>query len=198
MGYMGDEEKTKTTIDPQGWLQTGDVVSIISYGEVNGAPAPEFIKITGRVKELIITAGGENIPPVLIEDHIKQNCPALSNVMVVGDRQKYLTMLVAAKVKENPGDGSATEELVAEAVGVDEGCKTVSDAVKSEKWKKYLDEGLARYNKDQCLSNAQKVQKWALIPTTFTVAGGELGPTLKLKRGPTAEKYDSIIQGMYK
>mmetsp|Transcript_59076 Transcript_59076/g.129401 ORF Transcript_59076/g.129401 Transcript_59076/m.129401 type:complete len:704 (+) Transcript_59076:26-2137(+) len=197
MGYMDDDEKSRATIDKDGWLATGDVVSIKSYGEYNGKPAPEFVKITGRVKELIITAGGENIPPVLIEDAVKEQCSALGNVMAIGDQRKFLTMLVAAKVKENPADGSATEELIGEALALDPACTTVSQAKNSEIWKKAIDDAITKYNKEKAISQAQKIQKWVLIPTTFTVAGGELGPTLKLKRGPTMEKYANLITGMY-
>jgi len=66
------------------------------------------------------------------------------------------------------------------------------------KKKTYLyQEGIDKHNKENALSQAQKLEKWALIPTTFTVAGGELGPTLKLKGGPTADKYRTIINSMY-
>merc|ERR1711971_782702 len=193
MGYMYDEANTRKTIDAEHWLATGDVVSLRSYE--NGAP--EFLKITGRVKELIITAGGENIAPVPIETKVKEYCPALGNVMMIGDKQKFCSILVAAKVKEDVATGSATEELVAEALQVDPNCKSVSDAQRSELWKKHIQEAIDKYNQEDAVSQAQKLQKWSFIPTTFTVAGGELGPTLKLKRGPTAEKYQAIIDSMY-
>jgi long-chain-fatty-acid--CoA ligase ACSBG len=193
MGYMYDEENTKKTIDPEQWLATGDVVSLKSYAK----DAPEFLKITGRVKELIITAGGENIAPVPIETKVKEYCPALGNVMMIGDKQKFCSILVAAKVKEDIVTGSATEELVAEALQVDAHCHTVSDAQNSEVWRKYIQEAIDKYNREDAVSSAQKLQKWCFIPTTFTVAGGELGPTLKLKRGPTAQKYQDTIDSMY-
>merc|ERR1719281_1743262 len=193
MGYMYDEANSKKTIDQDGWLSTGDVVSLKSYASF----APEFLKITGRVKELIITSGGENIAPVPIENQVKEYCPGLGNVMMIGDKQKFCSMIIACKVKEDAATGSATEELVGEALLVDPTCKTVSEAMKSDLWKKHIQEGIEKYNKEDAVSQAQKLQKWAFIPTTFTVAGGELGPTLKLKRGPTAEKYQAIIDSMY-
>merc|ERR1719324_1543993 len=125
MGYMYDDANTKKTIDQEGWLATGDVVSLKSYA----SSAPEFLKITGRVKELIITGGGENIAPVPIEDKIKEYCCGLGNVMMVGDQQKYCSMIVAAKVREDPGTGTATEELVGEALQIDPACKTVSEKI---------------------------------------------------------------------
>merc|ERR1719359_832245 len=130
MGYMYDEANTRKTIAPDNWLSTGDVVSLKSFAR----DAPEFLKITGRVKELIITAGGENIAPVPIETKVKEYCPGLGNVMMIGDKQKFCSIIVAAKVKEDVATGSATEELMAEALQVDPNCKTVSDARQSEVW----------------------------------------------------------------
>merc|ERR1711972_1296329 len=183
----------KKTIDQDYWLATGDVVSLKSYAD----DTPELLKITGRVKELIITAGGENIAPVPIEDKVKEYCAGLGNVMMIGDQQKYCSMIVAAKVKEDAATGTATEELVGEALQVDPACKTVSDAQKSDLWKKHVQDGIDKYNRDDAVSQAQKIQRWAFIPTTFTVAGEELGPTLKLRRGPTANKYVDIVESMY-
>jgi len=80
MGYMRDAKSTAEAIDDDGWLHSGDIGALDADG---------FLHITGRIKELIITAGGENIPPVLIEDEIKKElCKVISNVMVIGDRKK--------------------------------------------------------------------------------------------------------------
>merc|ERR1712226_1755861 len=117
--------------------------------------------------------------------------------MMVGDQQKYCSMIVAAKVKEDAGTGTATEDLVGDGLGVDPKCKTVTDAMNSEAWRKHIQDGIDRYNEKDAVSQAQKIQRWAFIPTTFTVAGEELGPTLKLKRGPTAKKYEEVIKSMY-
>lgn len=90
MGYMNNEEKTAEAIDKDGYLHTGDIANVDDNG---------FLYITGRLKELIITAGGENISPVAIEDAIKNELTdCVSNCMLVGDRKKYLTVLVTLKV----------------------------------------------------------------------------------------------------
>jgi long-chain-fatty-acid--CoA ligase ACSBG len=90
MGYLNDETKTNESFDDEGWLRTGDIAKINE----------NFIFITGRLKELIITAGGENIAPVPIESNLWSELPRLiSNSMLVGDRKKYLVILVTLKVR---------------------------------------------------------------------------------------------------
>ena len=92
MGYLFNEEKTREVIDKDGWLHTGDVGCKLSDG---------FLKITGRIKELLITAGGENVPPVPIEDSIKKELPCISNAMLIGDRKKFLSCFLTLKVEVN-------------------------------------------------------------------------------------------------
>ena len=77
MGYLKNEKATMDTLDEQGYIKSGDKGKIDSEG---------FLKITGRIKELIITAGGENVAPVPIEDSFKQFCPPCSNIMMVGEQ----------------------------------------------------------------------------------------------------------------
>ena len=89
MGYLFNEEKTGEAIDADGWLHSGDIGRELSNG---------YLKITGRIKELIITAGGENVPPVLIEDGIMEELPCISNAMLIGDRRKFLSCLLTLKV----------------------------------------------------------------------------------------------------
>lgn len=114
-GYMGMPEQTKTTIDAEGWLHSGDVVDIDSDVDERIPGQSGFITITGRIKELIITAGGENIPPVLIENELKRAMPAISNAMVIGDRRKFLTVLLCLRV-EVDGDGAPTNKLMGAAL----------------------------------------------------------------------------------
>merc|ERR1719271_1800737 len=90
MGYMKDAAKTAEAIDSDGWLHSGDVGVMDNDG---------LLHITGRIKELIITAGGENIAPVPIEDKLKELCPAISNVMMVGDKRKYNVILLSVKTE---------------------------------------------------------------------------------------------------
>jgi long-chain-fatty-acid--CoA ligase ACSBG len=165
-----------------------------------GVPGTGFIRITGRIKELIITAGGENIAPVLIEDQMKDAMPALSNCMVIGDKRKFLTILFCLQVEIDENTGVPTNKLTGHALETSKkiGSKatTTDEAEDSAEWKKYFDDGMAVAN-DKATSHAQKVGKWALLPTDFSEPGGELTPTLKLKRSPAADKYSDVIEALY-
>lgn len=102
MGYYKNPEETSKTIDRQGFLHSGDM----------GALNPDGVLfITGRLKELLITAAGENIPPVLIQNQIKEELPFVSNVMLIGDGKKFLTALVTLKA-ELDGSGKIPQTLI--------------------------------------------------------------------------------------
>jgi long-chain-fatty-acid--CoA ligase ACSBG len=198
-GYLGMPDKTMDTIDADGFMHSGDVVAIDDCLQ-DGAPNTGFVSITGRIKELIITAGGENVAPVLIEDAMKEAMPALSNCMVIGDKRKFLSILFCLQVEINVEDGVATNKLTGVALETSKsiGSKAVTteEAKSCEKWKKYLDDGMAAAN-GKAISRAQRVAKWALLDTDFTEPGGELTPTLKLKRSVAADKYSTVVEGIY-
>jgi long-chain-fatty-acid--CoA ligase ACSBG len=88
MGYLNDAKSTKDVIDPDGYFHSGD----LGYIDEDG-----YMEITGRIKELIITAGGENVSPLVIEHGIMESCPLFSSVMVVGDMKKFLIALITLK-----------------------------------------------------------------------------------------------------
>lgn len=190
MGYYKNEEETKNTIDDNGYLHSGDVGKLDKHGNVS---------ITGRIKELIITAGGENVAPVLIENQIKEELPFISNAMVVGDKRKYLVILLTLKLALDK-DGKPTEALSDDAIkivkDIGSNAKTLSDAMKDEKLLKFIDAGIKKAN-ERSISRAQHVRKWAIIPGDFTVDGGELTPTLKLKRKFTSTKHTEAILKLY-
>ena len=92
MGYLNNKEKTMEALDDDGWFHSGDICKMDEDG---------FYRVVGRIKEVIITAGGENVAPNNIEDEVKKALPSVvSNVMVVGDKQKYLTCLITLKVSK--------------------------------------------------------------------------------------------------
>ncbi|XP_069071792.1 long-chain-fatty-acid--CoA ligase ACSBG2 isoform X2 [Pleurodeles waltl] len=193
MGYLNMEDKTKESLDEEGWLHSGDLGKHDEQG---------FLFITGRIKELIITAGGENIPPVPIEDAIKENVPIISNVMVIGDKKKFLSMLVTLKCNINGDTGEPEDDMTPEIIEFCQklGSKStkVSDIVGGKDKAVYaaIQEGLNRVNK-KATSNAQVIQKWVILEKDFTVAGGELGPTMKLKRPVVAKMYQDQIDNFY-
>jgi long-chain-fatty-acid--CoA ligase ACSBG len=199
-GYMGMPDKTNETIDDDGWLHSGDVVAIDNDHCPDVVKPSGFIKITGRIKELIITAGGENVPPVLIEDALKSAMPAVSNAMVIGDKRKFLSVLICLQVEINVETGEASNKLTGVALDTSKeiGSKatTTNEAIKDPLWTNYIDAGVKQANV-KATSRAQQISKWTLLSHDFTEKGGELTPTLKLKRSVTADKYANEIEAMY-
>ena len=189
MGYMHDPAKTAESIDEDGWLHSGDV------GRVD--PDTNLLSITGRIKELIITAGGENIAPVPIEDKIKSLLPGISNVMMVGDKKKYNTCLITLRqVPDLATEGGFTDELFGNSLEVSPASKTVTAAKADPTWTAYIQKGIDEYNK-VAVSNAQKIQKFTILDADFSVPGGELTATQKLKRAVVDKKYAAAIAAMY-
>jgi long-chain-fatty-acid--CoA ligase ACSBG len=195
IGYLNNEEKTRETLDSDGYIHSGD----IGTKDENG-----FIRITGRIKELIITAGGENVAPVLIEDSLKDICPIISNVMVIGDDKKYLTALITFKVEVDNSRGMSTPtknltptviDFLAEELKVTD-VTTTDDAIKNETIMKYIEKKMEE-NNHNAISRAQHVRKFRVLPTDFSMEGGELTPTLKLKRSVAQDNYAEIIADMY-
>ncbi|NWT21288.1 ACBG2 ligase, partial [Vireo altiloquus] len=193
MGYLNMEDKTKEAIDEDGWLHSGDLGKHDKDG---------FLFITGRIKELIITAGGENIPPVPIEDAVKNAVPIISNAMLVGDKAKFLAMLLTLKCVVDAETGEPGDDLTAEALEFCQklGSKAtkVSEIISSKDKAVYaaIQKGISGVN-EGAVSNAQKVQKWVLLEKDFSLFGGELGPTMKLKRPVVAQKYQDQIAQFY-
>lgn len=172
MGYLGSEEKTKEAMYEDGWLRSGDIGTIDKKG---------FVYITGRLKELLITAGGENVPPVPIEQAIKNELPHISNAFLVGDKRKFLSVLLTLRTEVDPETAAPVDQLqqsVQEWLKILEcPASTVTEVLKGGPDKRILvaiQEGIDRVNA-KATSNAQKIQKVALLPKDFSVATGELG-----------------------
>jgi long-subunit acyl-CoA synthetase (AMP-forming) len=174
-GYFKNEEATKQTIDPEGWLHSGDVGIIDAKG---------FLKITDRIKELIITAGGENIPPQVLEGKLKA-IPIVNQVVVIGDRRKYMTALFTLD----------PDKLDAELAAAGSPAKNMKETANCKKFKAYLQEKVEAVN--ATLARVQTIKKFVIIPEEFTPESGELTPTMKLKRRIINEKYAKEIESMY-
>lgn len=191
MGYLNMEDQTRATIDEKGRLHSGDVGRKDEDG---------FLHITGRIKELLITAGGENVPPVPIEDRLKVELPAISNCMLIGDKRKFLSMLITIRSEINADTQEPTNRLSpvalqwARSLGSD--AVLVSDVQRDVALLKSVQAAVDRVNK-AATSRAQCVQKWCILPRDFSEHGGELGPTLKLKRSVVEKMYHNTIDEFY-
>lgn len=188
MGYMKEAQKTQSAIDPDGFMHSGDIGAI---DEKTG-----LVRITGRIKELIVTAGGENIAPVPIEDMLKEELKAMANCMMVGDKRKYNIVLVTPLCEIDAKTGAPTNQLAGEALKVSPGVTTLEGAQSCPTWEKYFKDGITKVN-SQVVSRASKMQYHAIVPD-FSTATGELTPTLKLKRPVVQEKHQAVIEKLYK
>lgn len=182
LGYLNNAEATREVLDDEGWLHSGDLGRLDTDG---------FLWITGRLKELIITAGGENVAPTPIEAAIVERAPAVERAFVVGDRRKFLSVLLVVKAK---ADGT----LAGPAKEVDPAVTTIEEVAAggSDAWKSTLDKAVAAAN-EVSHSRATRVQKWAVLPRDFSEEEGELTPTLKVKRKNVVKNFESIIESLY-
>ncbi len=172
-GYYKNEEATRETL-VDGWLHTGDI------GEVD----PDgFLRITGRKKDIIITAGGKNITPANLEAEIKQH-PLVSQCVVIGDRRPYLVALVTLDPEEAAAYASE-HGLPADPTELAKNPEVRADI---EAHVEKINEKFAR---------VEQVKKIAILPADLSQEGGELTPTLKVKRAVVASKYAGEIDALY-
>ena len=160
----------------------------------------DCIRITGRLKELLITSGGENIPPLLIESKLLAEFPEAAHCVVVGEGRNFLAVLFTLKTVSDPNTDLPTEDFAIETLERSKllgspVTKTTEVAV-DRMWCEYIDRVIQRVN-DQALSKAQEIRKWRILPMGFSETGGEITPTLKVKRREIAFKYSELIDSIY-
>ena len=172
-GYYKNEAATTATI-LDGWLHTGDIGEVDSDG---------YLKITGRKKDIIITAGGKNITPANLEAEIKQH-PLVSQCVVIGDRRPYLVALVTLDPEEAVKYGKEN------GLDPDPGVVAANADVKSSIMA-YVD----RINEK--FARVEQVKKIKILPADLSQEAGELTPTLKVKRNVVADKYQGEVEGLY-
>ena len=152
---------------------------------------------------MIITAGGENVAPVPVEEKIKELLPCLSNVILIGDKRKFLSCFITFKVQvdKNQQDmptNNLTDDAIEWCQSVGSNATKVTDILSGPDGNvmNAIQSGIDKANK-QAVSRASCVQKWTILPLDVSVPTGELGPTLKLKRFAFNKKYDNAIERLY-
>jgi long-chain acyl-CoA synthetase len=174
-GYWHNEQATKEAIF-EGWFHTGDLGAIDDDG---------FLTIVGRKKEIIVTAGGKNVAPAVLEDRLRAH-PLISQAMAVGDAKPFVAVLITIDPEAFVGwkerNGKAADASVGDLANDPDLLAEIDLAVKEA---------------NQAVSHAESIRKFRILPVDFTEDTGELTPTLKVKRKVVAEKFASEIEALY-
>ncbi|MBK9019552.1 MAG: long-chain fatty acid--CoA ligase [Sulfuritalea sp.] len=175
MGYLNQPEKTAETIDAEGWLHTGDVGTVDGDG---------YFRISDRLKDIIITAGGKNITPSEIENQIKFS-PYVTDAVVIGDKKPYLVCLIMI-------DQENVEKF---AQDHDVPFSNYASLTRATEVQKLIEGEIERVNKQ--FARVEQVKKFRLIEKKLGAEDEELTPTMKLKRKLVSQKYAELIESMY-
>src|SRR5262249_4684678 len=173
-GYYKNDDATREAL-VDGWLHTGDLGEFDEDG---------YLTITGRKKDIIITAGGKNITPANLEGEIRQ-CQWVSQCVVVGDRRPYLTALITLDPEE-------VATLAKEDAAVPEDPASWPTC---ERLREMMGAQVDEINKK--FARVEQVKKFEILPHDFSQEGGELTPTMKVKRAVVATKYEPEIEKLY-
>lgn len=176
MGYLNQPEKTAEAIDARGWLHTGDVGTIDNEG---------FVRITDRMKDIIITSGGKNITPSEIENQLKFS-PYISDAVVIGDKRPYLTCLVMID-QENVEKFAQDHDIPFTNYASLCRAMEIQDLI----WRE-IEQVNANF------ARVETVKRFYLIERQLTPEDEELTPTMKLKRGFVNKRYAAEIDAMYR
>lgn len=174
-GYWNDDKATAEVLSEDGWFASGDLGALDADG---------FLTITGRKKEIIVTASGKNVSPGLLEDEMRAHA-LISQVMVVGDARPFIAALVTLDADSLPAwaEAHGLEDVPAEDL------PTHEDVIAE------IDKAVANANK--LVSKAEAIKTYRVVPQDFTIEGGELTPTFKVKRSVVASRHASLIEDIY-
>jgi long-chain acyl-CoA synthetase len=175
MGYLNQPEKTAETFTADGWLRTGDV---------GGVDADGFFRITDRMKDIIITAGGKNITPSEFENELKFS-PYITDAVVIGDKRPFLTVIVMID----------QENVEKYAQDHDVPFSNYASLTRAPEVQGLIQEELDRVNRK--FARVEQVKKFFLLDTQLSAEDEELTPTMKLKRKLVQQKYAPQIEAMY-
>jgi len=175
MGYLNQPEKTAETIDAEGWLHTGDVGTVDEEG---------FFRITDRMKDIIITAGGKNITPSELENELKFS-PYITDAVVIGDKLPYLTVIIMI-------DQENVEKYAQDS---DVPFSNYASLTRAPEVQALIQAEIDRVNGK--FARVEQIKKFFLLDTQLSAEDEELTPTMKLKRKLVQQKYAPQIQAMY-
>jgi long-chain acyl-CoA synthetase len=173
-GYYKDPEATAEVLGADGWLKTGDVGELDEDG---------FLHVTDRKKDILVTAGGKNVAPQNIENHLKTS-KYVSQALVIGDRRPYVAALVTLDPVET-GRWAADRGLEGDQAAV----------ARSPEARELIQGVVDEVNRDR--SRYEQVKRFAIAPRDFTMEEGEVTPTLKLRRRAVQEHFADEIEALY-
>jgi len=173
-GYWGNEASAAEVLERDGWFHTGDVGEIDEEG---------FVRITGRMKEILVTAGGKNVAPSLLEDRVRAHA-LVSQCLVVGDGQPFIAALVTIDPETFPGWAAARGKTA-----------TIADRLEDPDLREEIQCAVDEAN--AAVSRAESIRKFAILPVDWTEEGGQLTPSLKLKRNVVAREHKDDIAALF-
>jgi long-chain acyl-CoA synthetase len=174
-GYWGSDAATAEVITPDGWFATGDLGELDDDG---------FLTVTGRKKELLVTAGGKNVAPAVLEDRVRAH-PLVSQCMVIGDRQPFIAALVTLDEEALPAWAAAHHKTGA----------TVAQLREDPDVRAAIQQAIDDANK--AVSKAESIRAFRILPGDFTESNGMLTPSMKVKRAVVAKEYADEIATIY-
>ena len=175
-GYWHNEAATKEMVDPDGWLHTGDLGELDEDG---------YLRVTGRKKDIIVTAGGKNVAPAVLEDRLRAH-PLVSQCMVVGDGRPFVACLVTLD-EEALGPWQARHPNLAHA--------SLAELAEAPELIAEIQSAVDEANK--AVSRAESIRKFTVLPVDFTEQNGYLTPSLKVRRGVVAKDFAADIDALY-